>query len=521
MKKKQFIEPSNKQLKKCYELEPEILNELFQEEKPEFYEKQICNEYNFTQILFLIRKAFQKQLYLYDQIFYIKIKYIKFEITCYFYLSMLIKDEPGIINYQYDFDLIISIDDNNKSSENSIQKVMISKIIIDLINNFKDLPDYNEEEYEQKLNIITEKNRRIIDENINKFKELKINLTTDAIIRMNIDDIYVNIIESIIASRKFDEITNIFTQLGLEVINIANIKYDELEKLAKNEKFKISQVQDLFNNEKINYYYILLKFIFKPNSYFNNITLFKGFRDFLIKILKTQLYELLSNYKDDEEINKKLKYIIENILNSGYYYNKYSKVIELIKFYYKNKSNKSKKDEIKSIELKFKNNNLNYSEYPLPLYEIKKFCELLFINTFTYEINIKNKYIFEEQYKVGNYNIIYEDKYIKYIKKKLCNESIKNDLDLTNIENDVKLFEILNNNREEINNKFKNKIKLCYNFTIKNKNSNQLYDIYCECNISGLIGNYKNNFKIEDVLNNGINIIDLISKKKTSHFIFI
>ena len=209
MKKQLFIEPSNKQLKKCYELEPEILNELFQEEKPEFYEKQICNEYNFTQILFLIRKAFQKQLYLYDQIFYIKIKYIKFEITCYFYLSMLIKDEPGIINYQYDFDLIISIDDNNKSSENSIQKVMISKIIIDLINNFKDLPDYNEEEYEQKLNIITEKNRRIIDENINKFKELKINLTTDAIIRMNIDDIYVNIIESIIASRKFDEITNI------------------------------------------------------------------------------------------------------------------------------------------------------------------------------------------------------------------------------------------------------------------------------------------------------------------------
>ena len=327
---------------------------------------------------------------------------------------------------------------------------------------------------------------------------------------MNIDDIYAKDIESIIASSKFDKIEDIFSQLGLEVINIANTKYKELEYLAKNEKFKISRIQDLFNKEKINYYYILFKYIFKPNSYFNNITLFKSFKDFLIKILKTQLYELLSNFKEDEIINTRMNYIIKNVLNSEYYYNRYLKTIDLIKFYYKNKFNKSKKDEIKSIELKFKNNNLNYSESPLPSDEIEKFYLLLFIDTFTYEINIRNKYIFEEQFKVGKNNIIYEDKFIKYIRKKLFSKISEYYLEPTKNENVIRLFKILNNYREQLNNKFKYKIKLCYIFTIQNKNNNPYYDISCECKISGLIGNYNNNIKIINVLNIGINIIDLI-----------
>ena len=126
-------------------MDTEILNKLSPEEKLEFYEKLIDNEDNFTQSLFSIRKALQKQLYLYDKIFHIKSEYIKLEIPCYFYLIMLIFDEQAIINYQYDYDLIKSIDDNNKSSENSLKKMMISKIIIGLIKNFKDLPDYNKE----------------------------------------------------------------------------------------------------------------------------------------------------------------------------------------------------------------------------------------------------------------------------------------------------------------------------------------------------------------------------------------
>jgi hypothetical protein len=287
-----------------------------------------------------------------------------------------------------------------------------------------------------------------------------------------------------------------------------------LEKLAKNEKFKISQVQDLYNNKKINYYFILVKYIFKTNSNFNIITLFKEFNDFLIKILKSYLYDLLSNFKDDEIINERMDFILKNVLISEYYYNEYSKVIKLIKFYYKNKDNESQKNEIESIELKFKNNNLNYSESHLPLKEIEKFCILLFRDNFTYEISIKNKYVFEEKYKVGNNNIIYEDKYIKYIRKKLCNENSENNLDPTKIKNAKRLFEILNNIRQELNNKFNNSIKLCYIFKIINKKTNQLYDISCECNISGLIGNYKNKFIIKDILNKEINILDIVSKNK-------
>lgn len=511
--KNQFKKLLIMQLKKYNLLEPEILNNMSPKEKLEFYENLICNEYYSTQSLFSVRKDFQDQLYLLDEIFNLKKEYIKFGISCYFYLCLLISDEHGIINYQYDYDLIISIDNIPKISENPLKKMMIAKMKIELINNLEDLPDYNEE----KFNEIIENNRVIIDNNINEIKKLKINLTTDEIILMKIEDIYVKVIESIIESSEFDEIKDIetiFSQLDLEVINIANIKYNELEKLTKNEKFMISQVQDLYNNKKINYYFILVKYIFKTNSNFNIITLFKEFNDFLIKILKSHLYDLLSNFKDDEIINERMDFILKNVLISEYYYNEYSKVIKLIKFYYKNKDNESQKNEIESIELKFKNNNLNYSESPLPLKEIEKFCILLFRDNFTYEISIKNKYVFEEKYKVGNNNIIYEDKYIKYIRKKLCNENSENNLDPTKIKNAKRLFEILNNIRQELNNKFNNSIKLCYIFKIINKKTNQLYDISCECNISGLIGNYKNKFIIKDILNKEINILDIISKNK-------
>jgi hypothetical protein len=152
-----------------------ILYKLFPKEKPEFYTEQIGKN-NFLQKLYSIKDIFHKQLKNHDEISYLNQEDIKFELSDYFYLSLLISDEPDIINYNYDCNLIISIDNKNKSSQNSLKKSMIAKIIIDLINNFKNVGDNKEEEYEKNLKKIEKDNREIIENNISEIKELKINL---------------------------------------------------------------------------------------------------------------------------------------------------------------------------------------------------------------------------------------------------------------------------------------------------------------------------------------------------------
>jgi hypothetical protein len=164
-----------------------------------------------------------------DKIFYLNQEYISSEFSDYFYLSLLISDELDIIHYNYDFNLIKSINKKNGASENTLKKAITSKIIIDLINNFKNIKD-NEQKYEKELNEIEKENKGIIEENIKKFR---INLNFDDIISMKIDDIYIKIIEPIIVSNKFELAEKIFLQLGLDAINTANIKLKELEEITK------------------------------------------------------------------------------------------------------------------------------------------------------------------------------------------------------------------------------------------------------------------------------------------------
>ena len=379
-----------------------ILYKLFPKEKPEFYTEKI-DKNNFLRKLYLIKDVFHKQLMYHDKIFYLNQEYISYEFSDYFYLSLLISDELDIINYNYDFNLIKSINKKNGASENTLKKAITSKIIIDLINNFKNIKD-NEQKYEKELNEIEKENKGIIEENIKKFR---INLNFDDIISMKIDDIYIKIIEPIIVSNKFELAEKIFLQLGLDAINIANIKFKELEEITKKEKYMISKIKDLFDKDKINYYYILVKYIFNTNSVINNINLFKSFQQFLIKIIKSQLYELYFNYIDNETIYEKRNYVIKLILNNEYYYQKYSEAIKLIELinYYKKCLSESKKEEIKSIEMMLKNNKININN--------------------KYEIEYSNFQIIKFMQKHKFKDLKEAKEKWMYINEQICNKALK------------------------------------------------------------------------------------------------
>ena len=94
----------------------------------------------------------------------------KYNISEFFYLSLLIWNNPNIINYSYNIDLIIQLENKLKiENKNIIKQLIISKIGIDLINNYKNTDNYNEFENDV---LISKENEflEIIKNNIFIFK---------------------------------------------------------------------------------------------------------------------------------------------------------------------------------------------------------------------------------------------------------------------------------------------------------------------------------------------------------------
>ena len=139
---------------------------------------------------------------------------------------------------------------------------MISKIIIELIKNYKGLDEYeyNKEEIER----IENKNKKIINDNIHIFNELGIDWKFEDVILFKIDEIYANIIVALIIKSKFEEYQktyDIIKKLDLESIDITNKIYEDINYVFdNNEKIKneylISKPEDLNDKKKINFFYI-------------------------------------------------------------------------------------------------------------------------------------------------------------------------------------------------------------------------------------------------------------------------
>ena len=111
---------------------------------------------------YLNRNKVHEELYKKEEI--IDIEYSD-SISFYFYLNLLIRDNLTVINYSYTIDLINKVNDLQRNNDNKIyRQIILSKIIIDLINNYKNSSNYDEEEEDEneKLNDIHNENKDII-----------------------------------------------------------------------------------------------------------------------------------------------------------------------------------------------------------------------------------------------------------------------------------------------------------------------------------------------------------------------
>ena len=89
-----------------------------------------------------------------------------------FYLSLLIMIKKEIVNYDFGIDLIKVIDNENNNQENELKKLFISKIILDLIFNYKGA----KVEVDEELREIEDKSIKYIVENEIIFRNYDLNL---------------------------------------------------------------------------------------------------------------------------------------------------------------------------------------------------------------------------------------------------------------------------------------------------------------------------------------------------------
>ena len=213
---------------------------------------------NILKIFYFNRNRVHEVLYEEEEIINLKSIEEKKTLAFYFYLDFLIKDNP-LLNYYYSFNFINQINDLQKINNNNIfEQIIISKIIIDLINNYRNNDNEIEElqsKYEEKLNEIEKENKNIIKRNIQK---IKFKIDEKALFSKKIDIIYIDILINLIKEKKFEDyeyILNVVNQLDLKNINITKEMVDELFKILNNNKeyinnYKYLSVYDNNDNEK-------------------------------------------------------------------------------------------------------------------------------------------------------------------------------------------------------------------------------------------------------------------------------
>ena len=127
------------------------------------------------------------------------------ELCNLFYLNLLINDDSNIINFEDSMDILLNICNDLSDSNNikSYKELLISKVILNLINNNKDSNNsYKEKEAE--INTIKNNFEKIIENNIDIFKELNLNYSFKDFVSNKIDKIYSDIIIEIIKSDNFE-----------------------------------------------------------------------------------------------------------------------------------------------------------------------------------------------------------------------------------------------------------------------------------------------------------------------------
>ena len=318
-------------------------------------------------LMYNFRDSIHQILFDSDKIIKLKPNLIKEGLSDLFYLNLLIRSQSDIMNYAYEFDFIEKVNNMRKNTNNCLTIFVFSMIIMELIKNYRESDVYDEENEEEIVNKLYEENKKIRDGVKDVLNNLNLKLTEEYLEDNMISEIYIEIISSLIEDKKlndYDYCSNILNQIDLKNIELPEYIYNKLLNIFnKNEEYinenKLLQMDDLFNEQKLNFYMTIFVYIFKESIYIYNVNFLKIARNEIIKIVKSDKNNKLGQFiknknNSNDKLKEKLSFIIQKFLDTEYYKIKYLKdpkiKIEEVLKYYKNFYFITKEAEINKLE---------------------------------------------------------------------------------------------------------------------------------------------------------------------------
>ena len=276
-------------------------------------------EINIIEYIYLNKDRINQILY--DEETNIKIEQnylVKF--SDYIYLYYILAESRDVVNYIFEIELIDAFNDILLATKSKIKMIILSKLEIFFIDYyFEQKDDEKIKKYEDMKN----KCKQIINVNINYLKEDIADLNIDNLLSDDIENIYTEIIKSlnysnskVIINGKLndsDKTIKLLDDLEIKHIRLNKKFYDNLSKILieKNlNKYKISDIDDISDENKMNFYRILFEYILKSSDYIFYNSFLLETRKKIIEIINdkpNQFYSMAKNNKNKEA----LSYLIE------------------------------------------------------------------------------------------------------------------------------------------------------------------------------------------------------------------
>ena len=246
----------------------------------------------------------------------------------YFYLVLLKASDKDLVNYVYSIKIIQDL--NNREIQANLNEIIIGKIIMELINNYKNSENYKEEQNNE-LDTIEQYNSERIKKVENELKKYDIIYNNEKLKNIDIDLIYIHLVINVLlksgvmeekSEKDIKIIEQFVEQFELENLELTKSMFEEISKYfngTDSEQYEIRIPEDLYEEKNINFYYNLCKYILKRNYYIYHINFLFELKKKLIDYIRTKEINyaaIINNKKIDEE---KFKFVIDFYTDSKYY----------------------------------------------------------------------------------------------------------------------------------------------------------------------------------------------------------
>ena len=285
---------------------------------------------NIFEYLYLNKERIHIILYNEDENITINSEMMK-KFSDYYYLYFLIRAEE-LLNYKYEYGFLSELKEKVNILKSPIKKIIFSKILLCLIKNFNEI--YGDE-FGDKCEEMEEDCKNWINSEKYSLKKYNINLDLDKLADdgVEIDDIYINILISLIKNNKLNDsqdTLNILSELEIKDLRLNKKIYNGLKPIFNEndlKKYLISSYSDLINNEIITFYRMLFVYILKSSDYIFNIQFFIDLRTKIIGLVKTNIGILCNDLKKGKSQDNiiKLEEVLPYFINLESYKQRYKK----------------------------------------------------------------------------------------------------------------------------------------------------------------------------------------------------